>query len=47
MPLKSGAVWYVENRPRLQALARLEDLLGLVHLQIVHEDGEFLPEELG
>ena len=41
-----GAVGNVEDRPRLQALACLEDLLGLLHLQVVHEDGELLPRNL-
>ena len=42
-----GAVGDVEDRPRLEALARIKDLLGLVHLQVVHEDCELLPEEFG
>ena len=28
-------------------VTRLQDVLGLVHLQVVHQDGELLPEELG
>ena len=45
--VEGGAVGHVEDRPRPQALARLEDLFGLVHLQVVHEDCELLPKELG
>ena len=45
--VEGGAVGHVEDRPRSQALSCLEDLLSLVHLQIVHEDGELLPKELG
>ena len=45
--VEGGAVGHVEDRPRLQVLARLNDLHGHVHLQVVHEDGELLPKELG
>jgi hypothetical protein len=41
------AVWDIEDRPRLQALACLKYILGLVNLQIIHEYGEVLPVELG
>ena len=41
-----GAVWDIINWSRFQALACIEYLFGLVHLKIVHEDGELLPMEL-
>ena len=41
-----GAVWDIKDWSRFQALACLEYLLGLMYLEVVHEDGELLPMEL-
>ena len=41
-----GTVWDIEYWSRFQALACLKYILGLMYLEIVHEDCEILPMEL-
>ena len=44
--IEVGAVWDIKDWSRFQALACLEYLIGLMYLEVVHEDGELLPMEL-